>query len=493
MTSAIRPRSLPLLLSLAGLGLTASQALAQSILPLVPFSETGDLFVTDSTNDTVWRLLDLDLDGDYDGPGEVSVYYDDTLGPIALTNNNGIAVDGNGTVYVGDSSEDFILALRDIDGDGNCHGAGEAVVWFDGKGGSASGVIAGSPANLTADLFGDVWLAVSGSGSSAPDNVDKVIHLRDLNADGDANDVGEAVEYYLPAPGGAGGDTLPQDVTVGLDGRLYMVDIPTSGTLGKGVYRLDDVDASGTIDAAGEDQPFFIPPAQANNPFFWGLTMDAQGWFYMADTGNELVWRFRDDNFDGSIDASTEASIWWQTTDSSLIWRLAAASDGSVLAAESQSPDRILRLVDTDGSGSVDPVTETFVLWDDTLGGPDIGNPRSLAFDRQPTVDLNPIPSIGTPLLINTFATTGDVVQLYVGGATIAPLPLPPFGFLELNPGAAFAPLASGTVPSFGPFAATIGLPADPGLIGVQVFVQGIAGKPLHLRLTNTASLVLQP
>ena len=55
------------------------------------------------------------------------------------------------------------------------------------------------------------------------------------------------------------------------------------------------------------------------------------------------------------------------------------------------------------------------------------------------------------------------------------------------------APLAAGIVPGFGPFAATVPLPADPGLVGATVHLQGVAAKGSKVRLTNLASLTLQP
>jgi sugar lactone lactonase YvrE len=474
--------------------LAAAPAAAQTLLPLTPYPHTGDLYVTDSTNDAIFRLVDLDLDGDYDGPGEVNVYYDDTTGSIALTNNNGIAVGGNGTIYVTDSNERIVLALDDLDGNGDCFGPGEARIYFDGTGGAASGVFMGSAANVCVDLVGNLWVAVSGAGSTAPFNVDKVLRLSDFNADGDANDAFEAHEYYFPAQGGGTGDTLPQDVQVGPDGVLYMADIPSSGSLPKAIYRLFDGNLDGVIeDSLGEATTYFVPPTLGSSVFFWGLAIDRDGYFYLADTTGETVHRFRDVDGNGTIDPLTESVAWWTAAGDTNIWRLAAASDGSLLAAETQTPDRILRLVDLDQNGVVDPLTETFVLWSDTLGGPDIGNPRSLALARQPTVDVDVAPSIGTVTQINTFANTADAALVYYSAATLPPFPLPPFGFLQLDPTAGFGLLLSGTVPPFGPLQTFLPIPNDPVLVGAALHLQGIAGKLSRLQLTNLATMVFQP
>jgi sugar lactone lactonase YvrE len=110
---------------------------------LAPPAAAGDiLYVADSDNNVVWRCVDVLNDGSYDQPGDVSVFYDDATGAFPLTNNVGIVWGPGGTVYVCDSTEDIILALRDLDGDGDALDMGEATIFFDGRaGGNADGVL----------------------------------------------------------------------------------------------------------------------------------------------------------------------------------------------------------------------------------------------------------------------------------------------------------------------------------------------------------------
>lgn len=479
--------TLSLLLGASALAFAAPASLAQGILQLQPFSQTGDVFVPCPSTDRIYRLQDLDLDGRFDTPGETVVFYDDTIGPIPLTNPNGITVGLNGVVFVSDSSEEIVLRLIDLDGDGVCHSAGEATLFFDGRpGGNQSNVTTASPANLTVDFIGNVWLSVAGDGANGQD---RIVRLFDSDQDGNANGLGEASVYY-DFPAGALGANVPQDVAVGPDGHLYVVDIPSTGSLSKGVYRLNDVNGSGVIDA-GEVLPFFIPPALASNPFFWGMTIDADGYFYLADTTNETIWRFRDDNNDKVIDNATEAVQWWTAPGSSLIWRVAAASDGSIYAAESQTPDSILRFFDADANGVIDPLTEVEAVWSDLVSDIDIVNPRSIALDRKPTVAIGATTSISSPFVINTFATQGDIALLYWSAATVAPIGIAPFGFLELNttPGLSGL-LAVGTVPFFGPTSVNAPALNLPGLVGLSFYLQAVCGKPARLRLSNLATTV---
>ena len=189
--------------------------------------------------------------------------------------------------------------------------------------------------------------------------------------------------------------------------------------------------------------------------------------------------RFPDANGDGTVDPLTEAAVWWQAVDSQ-IWRVAAASDGSVYAAETETPDRILRLVDADASGTVDPLdpAETQTVWSDVGASVDISNPRSLAMDRQPTLQANALPQVGQPWDLIVLATAGDLAVVYWSAATVAPIPFAPFGELELDlaPGH-FGFLFQGLLPENGPLFVSLPVPNDPGFAGATIALQGVAGK----------------
>jgi hypothetical protein len=374
----MQPRRLIPLLTLAASPLLASAAaLAQT-----PFVPLADIWVTDSTNDRIARVRDLDFDGDYNDAGEVDVFYDDTLGAFALSNNVNISSRADGTLWVTDTSADQILRFVDLDGDGAAHGVNEATLYFDAVL-NASGIAMPSPQGMF--WQGSVlWVANAQSGSSGKDTI---LRLEDLNGDDDALDAGEASEYFVSvdlALGGASNDSIPQDVHVGLDGALYYVDIGTTGLYPKGIYRLVDSDGSGAIDQPGELTQFFIPPAQAAQAFFWNLTQDSNGYWYLADTGNDFIWRARDDNGDSLIDPSTEAKKFWIAPSSSTVWDLNVGADGLLYVGESQNNERFFTMRDADGDDSIDPLSEVTTVYDElaTLGAP-IGQLRGWCFDAK--------------------------------------------------------------------------------------------------------------
>lgn len=342
-------------------------------------------YVTDSGTDSIYRLEDLDRDGTYNGPGEVTTYYDENLGTIGLGNNNGITLATDGTVFVIDSSSDIVLGLVDLDQNGDCHGAGEHFVYFDGNpGGNLSGIEMASAGDVVVGDDGVVWVATANTSSG----IDSILRLEDSNLDGDCNDLGEALVYYEPAPGGATGDSIPQDVKIGDDGLIYFVDAGSTGALPKGIFQLDDKDNSGVIDQPNEVVTYFVPASFGSTPFHWGFDQDSQGYWYLPDTGNDVIWRARDEDSNGSIDPVSEASIYWQAPSSSLIWQVELAMDGSLYACESQSPDRLLRMIDGDGNGSIDPMTEVVEIYDEGVSPVNISNPRGLVIDENQ--DLGP-------------------------------------------------------------------------------------------------------
>ncbi len=468
-------------------------AKAQGLIPLLPFQYTGDLYISDPGTDSVYRLMDLNGDGTYNGPGEIVRFYDDTLGNFNLTNCNSVAVGPNGVVYVGDSSEQNVFAMADLNGDGTANGPNESWIFFDGNGNNAENITTGSPANMTIDALGRIWMAVSGKGSTSPNNVDKIVVLADLNGDGNANGPFESFEYYIMTPSSPLGLNVPQDVQIGFDGHLYMLDIPSTGSLEKGVYRLNDANGDGLINDASEAPPFFIPPPQSSNPFFWGMTIDADGYFYIADTLNWLIWRFRDEDGDGVVDPLTEATLWWQSPVSSRIWRLAANSDGSIYGGDAIAPRRVLRFEDLDGDGVIDPVTEVTEVYNETIADLAITNTRSIAFDRRPTIFGEASPSIGQSTGLTLLAALQDDALLYASSATIPPLNLPPFGFLELNPIApGFQLLWFGNLGGFATQTLTYPIPNNPSLVGGQVHFQALVGKASRLRLSNLFTWTLQ-
>ncbi len=347
----------------------------------------GDvLLVNDSSADRVFRCVDLNNDGDYNDLGEVVDYYDDITGAFSLTNNNGIVCVPGGPTYISDATERYVLALRDTNNDGDALDPGEASIFFDGRpGGNADGVPMTSPQYLAWDpSTSSFFVATANTGTAG--SLDEILRLRDNNADGDANDLGEVVRYWT-APAGAVGDYIPEGVGI-FGGRVYYVEIGSTGVTAKGVYALIDNNNDGDAQDPGERVPFFVPPTLTGTPFFWSIEQDPSGWFYLADTGNDVIWRFKDLNNDGDAQDPGEFSQWYVVGAPSTIWDIAIASDGTLYTTDAQSPERISALRDANNDGLIDP-TEVQQVYNSTAGGTVIALGRGIDVER-------PLPP-GTP------------------------------------------------------------------------------------------------
>ncbi|MGE0143040.1 MAG: hypothetical protein AB7I19_05020 [Planctomycetota bacterium] len=472
---------------LASIVAATSVPLAAQHLQLVPQSRVLDLFVVDSTFDGVWRLSDRDQDGLYASSGEVNVYYDDLTGPVILTNPTSVGVGPKGEVYVTDSTTDQVTLLLDTDGNGDALGPTEAVVFFDGVN-NGSGVVALSMQSVTVDLFGNLFVvnaSISGGG------FDEIVRLRDLNGDFDANDFGEADSYCrIPVGQTPLGDSVPTKVVVGHDLNLYYTDVSSTGVLQKGVYQIIDLNNDGDANDPGEVRLYWSPTGAAN-AFYWGLAVDRIGNVYVTDHGNEQVWVGRDLDNSGVIDFAEER-LFYQTA-ASTWWDVIVHSDGSVYLCEDQTPDRITRLLDLNGDGDALDPNESLEVYDSTVTVPAV-RPRGAAFQTGAEMGFTPNPvRIGQVTTLSVRAwRPGDVAVLLLSDAlSPQPIPLPPFGRLEVNP-ALLVVAAQLVADSQAGVSLPLTIPNQPALVGSLAF-QILAGDISRQALTNASVLIIQP
>ncbi|MCC7171161.1 MAG: hypothetical protein IT459_11980 [Planctomycetes bacterium] len=336
--------------------------------------------VSDTAGDKLWKCVDVNGDGDLNDAGEVTAFYDDTVGSIPLSDPTGLAFDAFGRLFVSDTTEDRIFRFEDVNQDGDVNDVGEATVVFDGNvGGNASNVRMVSGNSLYVEASGRIWVASNNQIiSSVVTGEDLVFHLDDLNSDGDCNDVGEATVFFKPAPGGAVGDSIPNDVMVLSDGTVLYLENGVTATPKRGIYRLVDGDASGVIDQPSEVNAFFIAPAQAGNAFHFGFARTPTDDVYVLDHGNDLCWKVKDFDSNGDAQGPGEFTAFFNAGTGSTMWQCDVAQDGSLYIGEDGTPDRLYVLTDSDNSGSI-AGAEQATVYTDTLATTDIGTPRCVA------------------------------------------------------------------------------------------------------------------
>lgn len=184
--------------------------------------QTGDLLVTDVNPDGIYRLRDLDLNGDFYGAGEVTAVYTGT-DPTApgLLNANRIRFAPDGALLVNDATLDMILRLVDGNANGSYDDANEAKIFADPSGNGF-----GVPANQF-DIQVDENGVVFACENSA---LDGIIRYQDLNVDGDANDAGETTVIYDNVLG-PGALPLPRALALVPAPRL-LAPLGTTATIG---------------------------------------------------------------------------------------------------------------------------------------------------------------------------------------------------------------------------------------------------------------------
>lgn len=185
-----------------------------------------------------------------------------TVAPLCLASG------GPGVVaYVSALTEDSVLRMRDLDGDGDCNDAGESTLFF-GPGNAGGFPGCGSVQAILALGLDDVLAA---DGEEAGAFFTAVYRLRDLNHDRDAMDAGESVIWWdstLPLPGSPNFDR-PKAMLRLADSSVLLADNNTinfDNDAPEAVWRLFDLNGDGDVDDAGE-VTLHVELSPVGNPF----------------------------------------------------------------------------------------------------------------------------------------------------------------------------------------------------------------------------------
>jgi hypothetical protein len=306
----------------------------------------------------------------------------------------------DGTVYAGDGDSDSVYALRDMNGDGDANDAGEARLWFSSA--NAGGLPFVTPNGVAEGADGALYLVNAGVIAGPVD--DLVYRTVDLNADGDANDAGEATVWLdlqtLNAKSSAFDINFIGDVA-------YVSD--TNGADPDTIYRIEDLDGDGVIEA-GEAKVFISD----NNPF--GVRLDlthaVQGDSVLTleltpgAGGVAHVYRLTELNGSGDIDQAAEAVEVWNTGlvpagfENSVGFSIAAAENGDVAVTsngDAANQRNVIRLSDLNGDGDYLDVGETILAASNALDAAFGLRPRALAFYQDGVPDAHPLPRRAPP------------------------------------------------------------------------------------------------
>ncbi len=485
------PRMRLSLVSILAFLILSSFGRGQTLVGAEPFPLSGDAYICnrDNVSENVLRLVDLNLDGDFNDAGEVIEVYNGLTGAYLLSNAGAIGVGPNGTVFVGDATTDHILALNDQNGDGDAMDALEATQWFNGNvGGNASGIVMSSIQALCVDTTGVVWVANANASSSG---VDGIIRLEDLGGTPGANDPGEAVQYAIFA-----GSGVPSQIFIGPGGFLYYVETVGASGLPRGIHRLhDDVIPNGNCLDSGEVTPWYTYPL--TNGSLYSAAFDRNGVVYVGDFLNDRIMALIDANAGFQIANGTaeEVQYWTSGGAASTIWGISGVEDGSLWVIDDAVPPRMLRIADdvVPNGVATDP-GETTTLYNSTVSPFLIDDPFALAVARRPTLSGPALPSISIPFQIGLEATANDFFELFISTG-VNSIVLAPYGTLVLSlaPPDVFLPLIGGSLGNNGQFVLPVPALNVPSLVGTTLYLQGYCGPAARIVFTNPLALPFQP
>jgi len=361
----------------------------------------------DQGTDKVLLLRDLNGDGDARDAGEIGVFFDAT-NASGLSGQTGnvfnVTQAADRSVYVGDGNTDAVYRLRDLNGDGDANDAGEARVWFSAA--NAAGLTLPTPNGLAEGQDGAIYIVNAGTG---PEPADAVYRTVDVNGDGDAEDAGEAtvwldLQTILPTSSAfdisfVGNVAFVSDTAGGAPNVILRIeDSDGSGAITAdevGVFVSENMSFGapvGFTHAAGPDGSIFtLTDVAFGAPF--------------------TVFELSDLDGSGAIDAAGEAVEVWNATAlaspvaTTVGFSVAADEDGRIALT---ATDSVIALTDLNRDGDYLNAGESVVAASQELGDP-IDRPRALAFfEGAPRPDPN---LIGTGNQFSAFldATSGTV------------------------------------------------------------------------------------
>ena len=257
----------------------------------VAVDRQGNIYIADTENHRV-RMVDAESGAitNFAGTGEEGYGGDD--GPAMEAKLNwptGVAVDGDSNVYIADRNNERI---RRVDPEGiitTFAGTGEWGYDSDEDGGPATEALLNWPADVAVGEDGSVYIADEYNNRIRMVDAAGIIMTvagmkreyaevgEEEEEDEDVGDDGPATSALL---------NLPAGVTMDSDGNLYIAD--------RANHRIRKVDAEGIITTiagvvdegfSGDDGP--ATSAQLDGPS--GVAVDARGYVFIADTGNNRI------------------------------------------------------------------------------------------------------------------------------------------------------------------------------------------------------------
>jgi len=232
---------------------------------------SGNIYVADSNNDLIRKITPAGVVSTMAGTVNVSGKTNATGTSASFSNPAGIAIDASGNVYVGDAGNnlvrkittgDVVSTLAGSSLNGNANGTGTAASFR-------------APSGVAVDASGNVYVADYNNSM-----------IRKITAGGVVTTIaGSGNIGTSDGTGTAASFNTPSGIVIDASGNLYIAD--TGNSL---IRKITSAGVVTTI-AGSVGNPGFTngtgTAATFTNPA--GITIDASGNLYIADSGNNVI------------------------------------------------------------------------------------------------------------------------------------------------------------------------------------------------------------
>ncbi|MCC5823790.1 MAG: hypothetical protein LAT64_11890 [Phycisphaerales bacterium] len=388
------------------------------------------VYVFDQSPNNILRMEDRNNSGTADGPGEVTVFYDDSPPPVlGISNAQGlVALDRHTLLATDNFAPENIILLQDLDRNGDAFGPGEASVWFDGM--LPIGITMNNPAELRRRADGSFLLLDNNTLDTT--RPEAVYLLNDANNDGVIGP-DEIVTYFELSPAGVSATTT-FDVIEDNAGFLYTIDIAPPNQ-NYTIARLDPATGVRTTWLTSAQLFSLTGTYVLGSSFELEYDPDRDELIFGARRLNfsQSILAARDISGSGSIDSPAEIRVLWDKQTHADGFNTGSprdffrTSDGRLLWTDALR-DRIMLMQDLNGDGTFQGPGETTVFYDAATAAAN-GQPALLQPLSITAVEIC-IADLAEPYGVLNFFDLAAYLDLYAAGDPAADW-APPFG--ELN------------------------------------------------------------
>lgn len=443
----------------------ASTAFAQTALTHDVVFYQGDSVLNDWG---IYRHTDVDGDGLFLSAGELNPFGVDGQTQINYVQDLRYRNEGGTDYLYVISTNDMVLRLEDIDGDGRVDGAGEIVEWADTRAGG--GFSNTSPDALDYDDVTGTMYVTDDNYSSGPQPGSGIHAYTDNNLDGDANDSGEYMQFVdanlAITVAGTGG---PVTIDAG-DFEGLMVDDVNGFVVGWAkqdsvLYAFQDLNGDGDANDAGEAWNFCnlagdMPGLEQNADVVAGTLHNPS---CPSSSGTGLYSPFAVLDFAPGAGPAGEDVYWLMST-----------ASASCIGANGQ----VYRGIDLNGDLDLNDAGEVTQFFDGPNSG--VAVPAiygGAAHDGGYSIRVNG----GDVFFLEDIDGNGDAM----GGTEAVQTGFDPLshfvGEMEAIPAGAFAPPVSGSFTVFG----TAGTNSNGGTPAIGNIGVPAVGQPFSITLTD--------